>query len=181
MNKKGAIGLSINFIVIVIISLVILGAGISLLYKLIGGADEIKSDLDSQTETQLERLLTDQGKKVALTTHSASIEAGKTKVFGLGILNIDAKSYKTSFSLKIELCKALDKSDLEITPKPATSTWLVYDAGPFTIQENSYQKTGVLVKPPANAKKGTYIFNAKVTDGNGKLYDNIKKFSVIIK
>src|SRR3989338_1661935 len=87
MNHKGAIELSVNTLVVVIISLVILAGGITLLYKFIAGAEEIKADLDARTTEELERLLVQQGKKVALPLHVADVERGKTHVFGLGILN----------------------------------------------------------------------------------------------
>ena len=64
--KKGALGLSIETLVIIIISLVILSAGITLIYQFISGAEEVKAQLDQKTQDELDRALTAQGKKVAL-------------------------------------------------------------------------------------------------------------------
>ena len=44
--KRGAIGLAINMIVIIILSIVILGLGIAFLQSIMGGANDLKADLD---------------------------------------------------------------------------------------------------------------------------------------
>jgi|SRR3989339_987691 len=180
MKKKGAIDLSINLIVVVIISLVILASGIVLLYNLISGAEDIKSTLDSKTEGELERLLTDQGKKVVLPQYTATIEAGKTKVFGLGILNIDEAYYGSSFKVGIKLNKAVDASDTALTGVDTTK-WIMYDSGTQTIKENQNAKIPILATIPTTAKKGTYIFDVEVKDSSGNTYDTIKKLVIIVK
>ena len=85
--KKGALGLSVETLVIIIISLVILSAGITLIYQFISGAEDIKAQLDQKTQEELDRLLVTQGKKVALPMHVATIRRGESHVFGIGILN----------------------------------------------------------------------------------------------
>ena len=67
MRKKGAIELSMSTLVIVIISMVVLGLGVKLLYSFVSGTEQIKGQLDEQTQTELQRLLVDQGKQVALS------------------------------------------------------------------------------------------------------------------
>jgi len=182
-GNKGAIGLSINFIVIVVISLVILGLGIAFLYQLVGGATETKAILDSKTQSQLERLLVDGGKKVALPIHSAFIYGGDFKSFGIGVLNIDEDTFGTSFSLDVKLSKAVDSSEKVISSSGADS-WLMYSKGPYTIDENEHQSFAIGVKVPKTAKKGTYIFNAKITctkTSGCSPYDSVKKFTLIVK
>ena len=86
--KRGAIGLAINMIVIIILSIVILGLGIAFLQSIMGGANDLKADLDAQTSNELERLMMDQNKKVAVPLNTATLFGGDTHVFGVGILNI---------------------------------------------------------------------------------------------
>ncbi len=189
-GKKGAIGLSINFIVIVVISLVILGLGIAFLYQLVGGAKETKAILDSKTQSQLERLLVDEGKKVALPSHSASVYPGDFKSFAIGVLNIDETDFGKTFNLDVKLSKAFDSSDKEISNSGADS-WLIFDKGPYTIEENDNKIIPIGINVPKTAKKGTYIFNAEVkctcvssecTSNKGCTpYDSIKKFTVVVK
>ncbi len=186
MNKKGAIGLAMNTIVIVMISIVILTSGILLMKKFIGGAEDIKAQLDVKTEQELSRLLQDQGKRVAIPLNTKTIQAGESHVFGLGILNIDTTAYGTLFSVDIELSKVLDENDNEYTQSLGNNlgiimSYILYDKGPFTLQQNEYETVPILVDIPNDAKKGTYIFNIKVTsDFTANQYDNTKKFYVTV-
>ncbi len=178
MNKRG-IALSINFLVIIIISIVVFGSGIAFLYKLMGSAEEFKGSLDTKTAEQLNRLLVDQGQKVALPRQSVQTEAGKISTFGVGILNIQESKYGTKFTVKIQASVAVDKDQ-----KPLSlpgKEWLIYNSGPYVIKENEHKSIPLGISVPKTAKKGTYIFNVNVLDGNGKIYDNIKKFNVVVK
>tara|TARA_Y100000310_G_scaffold341339_1_gene440172 strand:+ start:367 stop:906 length:540 start_codon:yes stop_codon:yes gene_type:complete len=179
MNKK-AIALSINFLVVIIISLVVFGSGIAFLYKLMGSAEEYKKTLDSKTEEQLRRLLVDQGQKVALPTQAVYTEPGKVVSFGIGILNILEKNYGTKFKIKVSPSIAVDEKKKKKLALPGKE-WLLYISGPYVIKENDHKMVPIGIVVPKTAKKGTYIFNAQVLDENGKIYDNIKKFNVVVK
>jgi len=159
--KKGALDLSISIMVVVIISLVILSSGIILLYKFISQAEGIKTDLDQRTEEELERLLVDQGKQVALPFYSANLFPGDSKVFGLGILSLSPNTFK----IHIELSRAVDKEGNPITDLEKiedTNSWLLYPTDEMIFEENEHQKIGILVKVSKEAVKGEYIFNVKV-------------------
>lgn len=191
-NKKAAIGLAINTIVIVVISIVILGAGIALMRNMVGGAEDIKAQLDRQTEAELENLLIDQGKKVALPLHTATIEAGESHVFGLGILNIVEEAYVEEFTINVEFSSYLnnegDPSSVTIDPLE----WVLYDTGPIAVSLSEHHSEVILVDLPENAPKGTYIYNVKVyalwptvdggpaDDYSEVQYDNTKKFYVTV-
>ena len=86
----------------------VFGSGIAFLYKLMGSAEEFKGSLDSKTAEQLNRLLVDQGQKVALPRQSVYTESGKITSFGIGILNIQESKYGTKFTIKIESSVAVD-------------------------------------------------------------------------
>lgn len=185
MNQRGALELSINLLVVIIISLVILTSGIVFLYELIGGAEKVKGELDARTQSELDRLLIDEGKKVALPRASATLNAGETFVFGLGILNIEEEKFGQEFTLSVSLSKALDEEDAPLVPQPDTSSWPLYYPGPYTLKDNEHRSEPILIKIPKDAPKGTYIFNVKVTcekePADCDPYDTIKKFTVVVK
>ena len=173
MNSKGAIGLSINTLVVIIISLVVLGGGITLLFQFITGAEEIKGNLDAKTDSELERLLIDQGKQVALPLHSASLYGGDSHVFGLGILNIDGTT-GTSFMIEVEA-----KSHPNTITADEIFSWLLFDAGPHKIAEAQHHKEPILVTVPEEAPKGQYVFKATVKKG-ASVYPNPQTFTVTV-
>lgn len=151
----------------------------ALLFKLVGGAEEQKAKLDAQTQAQLERLMIDEGKKVALPRHTASLYSGEDAVFGLGILNIDSEKYGTSFTVKVDLSQAFDAQQQEI-PGMDVGKWLLYIAD-YQIEENQHQSVPIGVHVPKGTVSGTYIFDIKVYDGNNAQYDNTKKFTVVVR
>jgi len=186
MNKKAAIGLSINTLVVIIISLVILAGGISLLYKFIGGADDLKSQLDEQTKAELERLLVNQGKQVALPLHVADVYSGEQHVFGLGILNIGGEDIGNQFSIMVGLSKATDGQNNEITlsVKDDAEQWYLFEKETMIIEEGEHRKESIHVSVPNDALKGQYIFNVKVLHTPGDedaQYGNTQKFYVNVK
>src|SRR3989344_4798947 len=172
-NTRGAIGLSIEALVIIIISLVVLSAGITLIYQFIGGAEDIKSSLDQKTQDELERLLVGQGKKVALPLHVATVPRGESHVFGLGILNAyDATEY---FQVRIRLNKVADETKADITSQldaQGIAGWALYNTASIAIESNANNKEAILIQVPKDAAKGEYIFIAEVFDSKNNLYGN---------
>ncbi len=182
-SRKAAIDLSMSMLVIIIISLVILAAGIALLYKLIGGATDIKMQLDERTEEELQRLLVDQGKQVALPLHRATIQRGENHVFGLGILNIGIGT--DQFRLEVRLSSAVDEENVGIPFTPdqkdaLVAEWVLYDREILVLTEGDHRKESINVIVPKSAIPGTYIFDVKVHADNNP-YGNKQKFYVLVK
>ncbi len=187
--KRGSIGLSIEMLVVIIISLVILSGGIVLLYQFIGGAEDIKAQLDERTSAELERLLVDQGQRVALPLHVATVTRGESHVYGLGILNVDSRFSK--FSIEVSLSDVLDEKGVTLgydSNKRAqlATDWVIWDSDPANIPEGGSKKEGILVQVSENAATGTYIFDARVNavdtvTNNPVQYGNTQKFYVKVK
>ncbi len=179
LNKKAAIGLSIETLVVIIISLIILAGGVALIYQFIYNAEEIKGQLDEKTNAELERLLVDEGKEVALPKNVAIIERGNNHVFGIGVLNVDVENM---FVITVEFSVAVDKqgNDLGVTADDVGG-WLLYDSEPIKLEEGQHKKESILVKVPKEALVGQYIFNVKVWDISENQYGNTQKFIVDVK
>ena len=159
-TKKGDISLSMNFLVIIIISFVLLGMGITLLYNLLGKANSEKAQLDARTEQEISRLLIDEGKTVALPLNTIDLYPGESHVFGLGILNIDTNDqYKVEITFTTGI--NAQKGDITITNENLPQ-WLLYSTTPFTVQQSQHLTIPLRVEVPDNAEKGQYIFNVKV-------------------
>jgi len=181
ISKRAAIGLSVETLVIIIISLVILSGGIALLYQFIGGAEEIKTQLDQKTQEELERLLVGQGKKVALPLHVATIARGDSHVFGLGILN--TFDLADTFFITVQLQKIADEKGVDVTAQvdlKAVEGWALYNTAPIAIESNANNKEVILIQVPRNALIGNYVFVAKVFDSKNNLYGNAQTFVVTV-
>ena len=173
--KKGAIGLSINTLVIIIISIVILSGGVGLLYKFVGGSEEIKEQLDARTSAELERLLVNQGQRVALPLHKAVVPRGESHVFGLGIMNIgEGEVFRVEITTATKV--DLEGNDLQVE----VIDWVLYDNGEKNILEGESRKETIMVSVPEGAPLGIYSFNARVYSEDGERYGQTQKFHVTV-
>lgn len=178
MNKKAAIELSVNFLVIIIICIVVFGFSIYIIKRFFTHAETIRMTYDERTEKEIERLL-DDGSRVAIPFDEKTIYNGEFKTFGIGIMNTLNIAERNNFRITISFDKAYDKNDVKLCDirnhdtgncgEPGT--WLQTTAavggtvGLFfdkKIKNNEQEKflLGVDVK---NAPSGTYIFNLNVT------------------
>ena len=169
--KKG-FQLSISVIVTIIIAIVLLGMGILFLNKFIGDIDEIKTELDAETDKQLSVLL-ESGQKLAVPFNSFDLRRGDSKVFGVGILNIhDEQNYR----LEVVFSNAFDKDDNQL-PGADVNVWVRYDQSEVSILSKDQFKTAILFTVPKDAPSGTYIFNVEVYGGT-ELYGTLQKIYV---
>ena len=104
--KKG-IELSMTVIVLLIISIIIFIGGITLLWKVFGGAETIKQGLDQQTQTQIQSLLREGNDIVAIPINTLQVVPGKPALFGLGIRNI--KPQPKTFSVLLGSAGVYDR------------------------------------------------------------------------
>ena len=154
MNKR-AIQLSVNFLVIIILSLAMLLMGILFFRKMFTGATELKANLDSQTEQELENLLI-AGERVAIPFTKKEVRAGKTAVFGLGILNILGSDHNFVIYIK---CSKKIPGDVPCSKIIPSGTDIIYRT-PLSIENNEQYKMPLVIKAPS--EKGTYIIDVRI-------------------
>lgn len=178
-SKRGAVELSVNVLVVIIISLVILAGGITLLYKFLGSAQEIKATLDARTEEEIQNLLLQEGKQVALPLNKALIKRGERKTFGLGILNSGVpETFTVSITPSSPNYISLEGVEQE---DPAVSSWVLYDTDALELGEQAFASVAILVAVPADAVSGTYLFDVVVQRSDGQRYGPIQKIQVDVK
>ncbi len=177
--NRGTIQLSFNFIVTIILAVTLLGLGILILRQLVGGAEDIKLELDQQTEQQLAALL-EQGQQIAVPFSTQTINRGTSHLFGAGVLNSGGEGL---FEVSVELAKGVRNDDTEMSPQQLAQlrqlAWLRYERNAFPLGHGERRSVPVLVSVPKNAPPGTYIFNVRVLS-NGQPYDTVKKIYVVV-
>jgi hypothetical protein len=179
MNKKAAIGLSMNALVVIILSIFMVVGGITLLFQLVGDSEDAKLVLDERTSSEIERLITS-GEKVALPFRTADIERGNKHIFGIGVRNINSKD---KFSLEIKLSNAVDenKDSINVIGPELVQLWFLFDDSNFEVEENEFQKIRILAQIPKDAIKGQYIFDATILNSEEVKYGNVQKIYVNVK
>ena len=155
MNKK-ALELSINFLVVVIIAIVMLSLGILLINRYFLEADIIKTDIEEETEKQINQLF-NQGEIVAIPTKT--IERGKDDIAWIGILNVKDSG---DFTVELIFKDAYDKLNNPLdTAQLSPDDWLTFVPG-FYLETRTQKNLPMNIAVPKNALKGTYIYHVDV-------------------
>jgi len=159
MNRK-AIQLSVNFMVILIITLIVFGMAMYLLNMFFGTAKEIKENIDTQTENEIQRVLFS-GERVAMPINRKEIKRGSSGVFGLGILNVESGP---EFTIKIESGPLILQDNTKIESDQVDPKLGFLPEYKKTVKNNEHVVVSVPVRVPRGAAVGTYILDLYVCD-----------------
>jgi hypothetical protein len=172
--KRAAIQLSVNFVIILIIAIIVFSMGLRFAYNIFGIAEEMRENLDRETEAQIEAML-DTGQKVGIPINRAKIQIGDSKVFGLGLLNRECSS--GVFTVEMTFSKAVDQSG-NLISSPDTTGW-IFAVRDYNIDEGDKRKIPLPVSVKSNPRpeRGTYAFTVEV-QCNSVQYGPIQKIYV---
>jgi hypothetical protein len=183
-SLKGSIELSLNFLIILIMSIVVFGIGIALLTSIGSKSDELSSQLSVTNENQLKQIL-DDSEYIAIYPEVLSIDRKNSDIVGLGIknrLNIGEYSYfAVEFSPSAYISKANDYSDCDNNPPDVCNnmkTWTNIDMfkGVHKINNLESLNVGIPISVSGSAMPGKYIFDVKVcylsSDSGDIILDN---------
>ncbi|MBW2996641.1 hypothetical protein KY332_05080 [Candidatus Woesearchaeota archaeon] len=171
MNKK-ALELSINFLVVVIIAIVMLSLGILLINRYFLEAETIKSEIEEETEKQI-NILFNQGEIVAIPTKT--VERGKDDIAWIGILNVKDSG---NFNVKLTFKDAYDKlNNVLNTSQLSPDDWPIFIPD-FYLETRTQKNLPMNIAVPKNALKGTYIYHVNVTRERG-LYKKSRMYITV--
>ena len=183
LKKRAAIELSVNFIVIIIISLVVLGMGVYLVNRFVSEASDIKEELDIETEKQIMDLLSS-GDRVAFPINKKTIAKGHGEVFGLGIFNIlgEEKTFTVDLEQGIFIEKgATESDDTWPSSEPVPVPVPVFIASRSKeIKNNEQVVLSIPVNVPKGTPSGTYVIDVNVKYDTDKEYGTTQKIYVIV-
>jgi hypothetical protein len=150
--SKASIQLSINFLVVMIICIVLLGIGIKLMSTFISGAEKMQKEVDNYHKEQLRKAM-NEGAMVAAFPVKLTINRGDNADFSIGIAN--ELGQEQVFSL------FMNQTSINTGSPPK----ILYLRSSFTIKNNEQYFTPVRIIIPKDATHGTYIFNVYVCKG----------------
>ncbi|MBS3097577.1 hypothetical protein J4209_02155 [Candidatus Woesearchaeota archaeon] len=166
MNKS-AIELSVNFIVIVIISLIVFGMGIYLVNMFFGGAEKIKKDVDAETKNKITELL-DDGSRIAIPFDRLVIKKSSSDVFGVGVLNI--LDSDATFAITLTPSIYVNSRGERSPDWPTGSNVLLPAITPIEIKVNEREVFRVPVRVDRGTPSGTYVINVFIDQYSSELY-----------
>ncbi|MBI2653304.1 hypothetical protein HYX02_00685 [Candidatus Woesearchaeota archaeon] len=173
MNRK-AIELSLNFIVILIISIVIFGFGVRFISRLSSQATELQEITTAELDERIGSLVCEGSDRVCIGIDRKTIKRTKFDVFGLKIINIlDSQNFDVIVSRPSPSGYAKTKQEIQTD----NLIWNPRDRSVF-IEKNEEKVIGIGIQVPANAVSGTYIFDVKIQAQDGKSYSATQKLYV---
>ena len=169
MKGKKAFELSATFLVTLILIIVIFVGSLYFTRRFFSTAEEMRAEIDAQTEAEIEALLYQEGALVAMPKFKKKIQRGKSDTFGIGIRNVLDQA--KDFYVDVAFTSAFTINEETITgtvPSHINSKWLLYSEGPYTIQNNELQMVPILAHVDLSmgggltTEKGIYSFNVCV-------------------
>lgn len=171
-----------NFIVVLIISIIIFVFGVRFIYTLSSQATELQSLTLGDLDERIGNVVCEGFDRVCIGIDRLTIKRGKFAVFGIKILNVQDKA-----TFDVIVSKPKDGTD-EFLGYTKTKEKIRADqyfeglevipiSRPVTIDKNEEKSIGVGVQVPDNAHSGTYIFNVEIKKGNTP-YVSIQKLYV---
>ncbi len=160
IHKKGAIEMSMQTIIVVVIGITLLTLGLRFVYTTFSGITQQQKSVDEATKKQLRELFGESEDPVALVTNSISIKQGESEDFAIGFRNIGTT--QGDFKYKI---------DLESAPTGITKVdWMLDggDLGSLGVGDNSEELLSLDI--PSDAVPGSYRFKIQLqctADGCG--------------
>ena len=173
LNKK-AIELSLNFMVILIISIVIFGFGIKFIQKLSSQATELQDITIGELDERIGNLVCEGSDRVCIGIDRIIIKRTKFDVFGLKIINIlDTQNFDITVTRPAPSGYTKNK-------QPIQSDSLIWNpkSRSIFIEKNEEKNLGIGVQVPANSAPGTYIFDVRIQAADGKPYSSVQKLYV---
>lgn len=174
MLGKKAVELSLNFIVILIISITIFGFGVRFISKLSSQATELQEITTSELDERIANLVCDSSDRVCVGVDRKTIKRTKFDVFGVKIVNIlESQSFDITVARPVPSGYTKSKAEIQTD----NLAWNPKSRSVF-IEKNEEKNLGIGVQVPADIVSGTYIFDVKIQAADGKSYSNIQKLYV---
>ncbi len=186
MARKKGIELSMNFFVVTVLSVVIFGFGMKLLYDMWKATDKVMPS-GGCTDTELDGLLANN--RVSVCPSEAKIARGKTGGFKIGFLNTESGA---KFRVAVKASSGVKRNGDAVDSSTLDGFAFTYIRTYDSVLQNADKKIPLEIKVPSNAPAGKYAINVKVCSNPSAVPDEtpcntdptllygIQKFYVIV-
>ena len=180
MDKRG-IELSLNFLVIIILSVVVFSFGISFIYNLLNQATELQSLSTNDLDNKIGNLACEGFDRVCIGIDRKTIRRTQFDVFGVKLLNVNDNPL---FDVTVSPSEDFPSSQLgfkqdksPITNPPNPMLLVNPSSRGLEIEKNNGKAFAVGIEVPPNAVSGIYIFNVNIRQA-GQNYVPVQKLYV---
>ena len=171
--RKGAIELSLGFIVTVVFAVILLSLAIVWLRGTIINVSTLTDDQLQRAEEELRSVFDEGTKNYDVKPSNYELDAGTKLLFKGGVKNNDKDAKEHNFVFNVFPASAsrfiVDNygcSDFSACSELQSDmlSWLTYNSGPYSIAAGNYRTYDVSLEIPTDAVKGTYQYDAVVCE-----------------
>jgi len=174
MNRKGAIQMSLGFIVAVVFAVVLLSLAVTWLRTIIGDVGTLTDDLTQKAHDTLSETFNTGTTNFAIHPKEYALQPGRGVKLSVGVMN-DARDGQPH-DFVIHSYPAMASSDIINNYGCSTFAgcsdlqsdmvdWVTYSHSTYTIQPNRYRFWDMTVTVPNNVVKGIYQYDVVACEG----------------
>ncbi|HLC65395.1 MAG TPA: hypothetical protein VJI46_04705 [Candidatus Nanoarchaeia archaeon] len=163
MNSKG-IELSVNFLITLILSLVLFGMGVMLVYNIFAGAEDLSKITEDELHKEIAALQCRTDARVCFGVETLEIERGDAGFFMVRVINVLDLPEPAKFSIELERGSLIrGETTAEFGMECDGSELCVkYEEQEESINNNEDYRFGIGVEPSNDAPSGLYSLKASV-------------------
>ncbi|MCX8147380.1 MAG: hypothetical protein N3D84_02845 [Candidatus Woesearchaeota archaeon] len=188
MKNKKAIELSINFIVIFILSIILFGFGIYFARMIMGGGTELTEKTFEEFDKRIGELVCGRGESVCINANNKQIQRTKTDYFPVTVKNDLKETHR--FMINVDLSRIYSNTNDLIYQKGTTTPAsnfvnIMPNSHEITLEAGESNTIPILVQPLKEAVAGQYSFDVLVyyldSSGVWKPYPDDKPRKLLAK
>jgi hypothetical protein len=165
MDRKGAFELSLSFIIIVVFAVIVLSLAIAWIQGIFGGISPLTHQVTDVARQQLLETIAQSDRRVDIAAPDVTKwKRGETGSYAVGVRNVHSDQDK-AFSMNVyleEIGGALAGKSASAYAS-SVEKWLTFSKDIF-VSKSSSETSDIIIKPPANADTGIYMFRIVVCD-----------------
>jgi hypothetical protein len=163
--RKGAFELSLSFIIIIVFAVIVLSLAIAWIQGIFDVLNPLTHSVTDVARTELLDRIAKSDARVGIAAPDVTAwNRGETGSYAVGVRNIRSDVDKT-FSMNVyleEIGGALDPSQISYY-RNNVKNWLTFSKKVF-VAKSSSATSDIVIKPPADADTGIYMFRVVVCD-----------------
>ena len=164
MNKRRAMSLPINMIVVVAIGFTLLILAIFWIKNFFGGLTQQTNEINRVTQQAISSLsIEDPNAKFFLSKDMITLTRGKVEAIGYYVQNFDNQDHK--YYMAIECVRSTSDPNFN-KDNCNQADWFLKYMLPVTIKAKDMYKDAIVVTAPKGATPGNYVFNIYVCKGD---------------
>ncbi len=160
--RKGAIELSLGFIVTVVFAVVLLSLAILWLRNTFNPIESLTIDLTQQAQSEIAKTFQNTDRNFAIWPSRYTIQPGKKLIMAAGIKNNDDQGSVLYYVINMKVTSTDSGEDLS-----AVDGWVLVPGISTKIDPSSSANRDLTLNIPADAKQGNYLFDVYACYGTG--------------